>query len=111
MQEEHERREQRTKEQMSHVELQNQKLVLEVESKNRILEENYSIIRSKEVEMKNLVDFRNITQNEEYGKMKDYNVKLTQQLEEITSQFNRCHQELREQSDQASKNRSSINNL
>lgn len=30
--------------------------------------------------MKNLVDFRNITQNQEYTKMKDYNVKLTQQL-------------------------------
>lgn len=55
--------------------------MLEIESKNRVLEENYSIIRSKEVEMKNLVDFRNITQNEEYSKIKDYNVKLTEQLE------------------------------
>ena len=76
--------------------------------KDKLIHKNYELLENKDRQIEQLNCMVRNVENEEFEKLKNYNVRLTQQIDDVTAQFNKTYQELDFTRQENSKLRSSL---
>ena len=76
--------------------------------KDKLIHKNYELLESKDRQIEKLNSFAKNIENEECEKLKSYNVRLTQQIDDVTAQYSKTYQELDFIRQENSKLRSSL---